>query len=46
MYGLMFRNERVDYARPSLHAAADASFDGLARSVGADRREQGDGATL
>lgn len=46
MYGVMFRNERLDYARPSLHEAADASFDGLARSVGADRRQQSDGATL
>jgi AcrR family transcriptional regulator len=35
MYGLMFRNERLDYARPSLHEAAEASFKGLARSVGA-----------
>ncbi|WP_407155472.1 TetR/AcrR family transcriptional regulator [Bradyrhizobium sp. STM 3557] len=35
MYSLMFRHERLDYARPSLHAAAEASFMGLARAVGA-----------
>jgi AcrR family transcriptional regulator len=46
LYGLMFRNERLDYARPALHEAAEASFDGLARAVGADRHEQSDGATL
>jgi AcrR family transcriptional regulator len=40
MYGLMFRGERLDYARPSLHEAAEASFDGLARSVGAGRQER------
>ncbi|CCD97741.1 TetR/AcrR family transcriptional regulator [Bradyrhizobium sp. STM 3809] len=33
MYGLMFRTERLDYSRPSLHAAAEASFAGLAGSV-------------
>jgi AcrR family transcriptional regulator len=43
MYSLMFRAERLDYARPALRAAADASFDGLARSVGA---EQGSGGAL
>src|ERR1700687_4620687 len=32
MYGLMFRNERLDYSRPSLHEAAEASFAGLAGS--------------
>jgi hypothetical protein len=37
MYGLMFRHERLDYARPALHAAAEASFAGLARAVGAGR---------
>lgn len=41
MYSLMFRAERLDYARPALRAAADASFDGLARAVGAGRQEQG-----
>jgi AcrR family transcriptional regulator len=40
MYGLMFRNERLDYSRPSLHAASEASFAGLARGVGASRQEQ------
>src|SRR6187399_3519604 len=37
MYGLMFRNERLDMTRPSLHEAATASFEGLANSVGAGR---------
>jgi AcrR family transcriptional regulator len=40
MYGLMFRSERLDYSRPSLHEASEASFAGLARGVGASRREQ------
>jgi len=40
MYGLMFRSERLDYSRPSLHEASEASFAGLARSVGASRQEQ------
>jgi len=44
MYGLMFRSERLDYARPSLHAAAEASFEGLARAVGAGRDGQVTGA--
>ena len=39
MYGLMFRTERLDYARPSLHQAAEASFAGLAEAVGASRHE-------
>src|SRR5258708_29609541 len=30
MYGLMFRTERLDMSRPSLHEAAEASFAGLA----------------
>ena len=34
MYGLMFRSERLDYSRPSLHQASEASFAGLARGVG------------
>lgn len=34
MYSLMFRNERIDMTRPSLHEAATASFEGLANSVG------------
>jgi AcrR family transcriptional regulator len=41
MYSLMFRNERLDMTRPSLHEAASASFQGLANSVGAGRQEAG-----
>jgi AcrR family transcriptional regulator len=40
MYGLMFRTERLDYARPSLHEAAEASFAGLAHAIAASRHEQ------
>jgi AcrR family transcriptional regulator len=40
MYGLMFRTERLDMTRPSLHAAASASFAGLAGSIAASRHEQ------
>src|SRR5438132_3227690 len=40
MYGLMFRTERLDYSRPSLHEAAEASFAGLAGAVGANRQEE------
>jgi AcrR family transcriptional regulator len=40
MYGLMFRTERLDMTRPSLHEAAGASFAGLAGSVGVSRQEQ------
>jgi AcrR family transcriptional regulator len=40
MYGLMFRTERLDMTRPSLHEAASASFAGLAGAVGASRHEQ------
>jgi AcrR family transcriptional regulator len=39
MYGLMFRTERLDYSRPSLHEAAEASFAGLAGAVAASRHE-------
>ena len=39
MYGLMFRTERLDMSRPSLHAAASAAFAGLAGSIGASRHE-------
>jgi AcrR family transcriptional regulator len=39
MYGLMFRTERLDYSRPSLHEAAEASFAGLAGAVAAKRQE-------
>jgi AcrR family transcriptional regulator len=40
MYGLMFRTERLDYSRPSLHEAAEASFAGLAYAIAASRHEQ------
>ncbi len=48
MYGLMFRTERLDYARPSLHEAAEASFAGLANAIAAIRQEriEGDALTL
>lgn len=48
MYGIMFRTERLDYSRPSLHEAAEASFAGLANAVGTMRQEQisGDALTL
>ena len=39
MYSLMFRNERIDMTRPSLHEAATLSFEGLASAVGAGRNE-------
>src|SRR5258708_2488034 len=39
MYGLMFRNERLDMTRPSLHEAAHAAFAGLAGAIGASRHE-------
>ena len=40
MYGVMFRTERLDMTRPSLHEAASASFAGLAGAIGASRHEQ------
>jgi AcrR family transcriptional regulator len=40
MYGLMFRTERLDYKRPSLHEAAETSFAGLAGAIAASRHEQ------
>lgn len=46
MYGLMFRTERLDYSRPSLREAAEASFAGLAGTVGARRQEQISDQTL
>lgn len=48
MYGIMFRTERLDYSRPSLQEAAEASFAGLANAIGAMRQEQisGDALTL
>ncbi len=39
MYGLMFRTERLDMSRTSLHEAAKASFAGLAGAIGAQRQE-------
>ena len=44
MYRLMFRTERLDMSRPSLHEAAAASFEGLASAVGAGapRKAPGD----
>jgi AcrR family transcriptional regulator len=38
LFLLMFRSERLDFSRPALRAAAEASFGVLARSVGAQRR--------
>ena len=46
MYGIMFRTERLDYSRPSLHEAAEASFAGLANAIGAMRQEQISGDVL
>ena len=40
MYGLMFRTERLDMTRPSLHEAAGASFAGLAGAVGVSLQRQ------
>lgn len=40
MYGLMFRTERLDMKRPSLHEAASAAFAGLAGAIGASRHEE------
>ena len=37
MYRLMFRTEWLDFTRPALHEAANASFAGLASVVGAPR---------
>jgi AcrR family transcriptional regulator len=39
MYSLMFRNERIDMTRPSLHEAASTAFQGLANSAGASGAE-------
>jgi AcrR family transcriptional regulator len=39
MYGLMFRTERLDMSRPSLHEAANIAFAELAGAVGAKRHE-------
>jgi AcrR family transcriptional regulator len=40
MYGLMFRGERLDYSRPSLHEAAEAAFSGLTGAIAEERHEQ------
>ena len=40
MYGVMFRSARLDYTRPSLREASEASFAGLTGSVAASRQEQ------
>jgi AcrR family transcriptional regulator len=40
MYGLMFRADRLDMKRPSLHEAANASFAAFAGAIGASRHEQ------
>jgi AcrR family transcriptional regulator len=46
MYGLMFRTERLDMTRPSLHEAATASFEGLATAVSLSRNEKMTGEAL
>jgi AcrR family transcriptional regulator len=46
MYGLMFRTERLDMSRPSLHEAANASFAELVDSIGASRNEHIDEEVL
>ena len=46
MYGLMFRTERLDMTRPSLHEAATASFEGLASTIGIGRDQRPTGAAL
>ena len=46
MYGLMFRTERLDYKRPTLHEAAEAAFAGLAGAIAASRHEQISEGTL
>ena len=46
MFSLMFRNERIDMTRPSLHEAATASFKGLANAAGAGRNEKLTGEAL
>ena len=46
MFSLMFRNERIDMTRPSLHEAATAAFEGLASAIGSGRNEKLEGETL
>jgi len=40
MYSLMFRAERLDYSRPALNEASEASFAALTGAVAAERHEQ------
>jgi len=40
MYSLMFRAERLDYSRPALNEASEASFSALTGAVAAERHEQ------
>jgi AcrR family transcriptional regulator len=46
MYGIMFRTERLDYSRPALNEAAEASFAGLANAIAAMRQERISGDTM
>lgn len=46
MYGIMFRTERLDYSRPSLREAAEASFAGLTNAIASMRQEPITGETL
>ena len=46
IFSLMFRTERLDMSRPSLHEAATASFEGLVSAVGAGRNEKLAGEAL
>jgi AcrR family transcriptional regulator len=40
MYGLMFRDQRLDMSRPSLCEAANGLFAGLASAIAANRQEE------
>ncbi len=42
LFLLMFRSERLDFARPALRAAADAAFGVLARAVGVQQQASSD----
>jgi AcrR family transcriptional regulator len=46
MYHLMFRTERLDMTRPSLHDAANAAFAGIAGAIGTIRGETVPAQTL
>ena len=46
IFSLMFRTERLDMSRPSLHEAATESFKGLMSAVGTGRNENLTGETL